>query len=263
MGTFKDSLKKWFYTNNSQAASSDARIPLLTATGDPKGSDTIANLRTVLLEGRVLNSLYDGIFIMYHRKSDDYPLMVKPHKWTSLQNSGEIADGVVVVEGGKILVVAPTESTSKLTWSSAAISGGGTTTTDRVTAMNDWNGKANTAATIGASKADAITNTAQYAPGYCNLYSRANANNKGLTAGKWWLPSLGEMFMIYTNMTKINYALSLITGATQLVEDWYWTSTESSATNAWYLNLYDGYAYYWATKASNTLRVRAVSAFIF
>ena len=199
---------------------------------------------------------------MYHRKSDDYPLMVKPHKWTSLQNSGEIADGVVVVEGGKILVVAPTESTSKLTWSSAAISGGGTTTTDRVTAMNDWNGKANTAATIKASKADAITNTTQYAPGYCNLYSRANANGKGLTADKWWLPSLGEMFMIYANMTKINYALSLITGATQLVEDWYWTSTESSATSAWYLNLYDGTTGSWSTKASSARRVRAVSAFI-
>ena len=171
-------------------------------------------------------------------------------------------DGVVVVEGGKILVVAPTESTSNLTWSSAAISGGGTTTTGRVTAMNDWNGKANTAATIKASKADAITNTAQYAPGYCNLYSRANANGKGLTAGKWWLPSLGEMFMIYANMTKINYALSLITGATQLVEDWYWTSTECSAAGAWYLGLYDGLTNYWGTKASTTGRVRAVSTFI-
>lgn len=237
------------------------KIPLT----DENGKVTIislANLKTALLAGMNLNGLYDGIFIMYHRKSDNYPLMVKPHKWTSLQNGGEIADGVVVVEGGKILVVAPTESTSKLTWSSAAISGGGTTTGDRVTAMSDWNGKANTAAAIKASKADAITNTAQYAPGYCNLYSRANANGEGLTAGKWWLPSLGEMFMIYANMTKINYALSLITGATQLVEDWYWTSSENSATNAWGLSLNDGFTYGWYSKASGTSRVRAVSAFI-
>lgn len=209
-----------------------------------------------------VGQLHDGVFIMFHRKSDNYSLMVKPHKWTSLQNSGEIADGVVVVEGGKILVVAPTESTSKLTWSSAAISGGGTTTTDRVTAMNDWNGKANTAATIKASEANAITDTARYAPGYCNLYSRANANGKGLTAGRWWLPSLGEMFMIFANMTKINYALSLIAKATQLAEDWYWTSTEFSATYAWGLGLNDGYAYIWSPKASITSRVRAVSAFI-
>lgn len=83
-----------------------------------------------------------------------------------------------------------------------------------------------------------------------------------MTAGKWWLPSLGEMFMIYANMAKINYALSLITGATQLVEDWYWTSTEFSATYAWFLGLYDGGTGYWGTKASGTSRVRAVSAFI-
>lgn len=239
----------------------DQKFPV-TDTNGKVTLISLANLKAALMAGMNPDSINDGIFIMFHRNSDDFQLMVKPYKWPSYQNSGEIADGVVVVEGGKILVVAPTESTSKLTWSSAAISGGGTTTTDRVTAMNDWNGKANTAATIKASKADAITNTAQYAPGYCNLYSRANANGKGLTAGKWWLPSLGEMFMIYANMTKINYALSLITGATQLVEDWYWTSTEYSATSAWNLNLIDGYTYGWSTKASNTGRVRAVSAFI-
>lgn len=241
--------------------STDQKFPITDANGKVT-LISLANLKTALLAGMNLNGLYDGIFIMYHRKSDDYPLMVKPHKWTNLQNNGEIADGVVVVEGGKILVVAPTESTSKLTWSSAAISGGGTTTTDRVTAMNDWNGKASTAKIIAASKSDAITNTAQYAPGYCNLYSRANANGKGLTAGKWWLPSLGEMFMIYANMTKINYALSLINGATQLVEDWYWTSTELSAAYAWRLYLSVGNTSGWFAKASDTGRFRAVSAFI-
>ena len=222
---------------------------------------TLATIKAAILDGASLNAMYDGVFIMYHRKSDDFPLMVKPHKWTSIQSSGEIADGVVVVEGGKCLVVAPTESASKLTWSSAAISGGGTTTSDRVTAINDWNGKTNTAQQIAHSTSSAVTNTASYAPGFCNLYSRANANGKGLTAGKWWLPSLGEMMIIYANMTKINYALSLINGATQLVEDAYWTSTEGSATGAWRLNLDNGYAGN-LTKASNTWRVRAVSAFI-
>ena len=217
----------------------------------------LANLKTAIFGSMNVNAIEDGIFIMYHRKSDDYPLMVKPHKWASIQSGGEVADGVVVVEGGKILVVAPTESATKLTWSSAAVSGGGTTTSDRVTAMNDWNGKTNTAAQIAHAEASG----AGYAPGFCANYSRANANGHGLTAGKWWLPSLGEMMMIYANMTKINYALSLINGATQLSEDWYWTSTESSATHAWILYLNTGNADYY-TKASTTLRVRAVSAFI-
>lgn len=253
--------KKLSGQNTVTTINNDQKFPITDANGKVT-LVSLATLKAAVLAGMNLNGLYDGIFIMYHRKSDDYPLMVKPHKWTNLQNSGEIADGVVVVEGGKILVVAPTESTSKLTWSSAATSGGGTTTTDRVTAMNDWNGKASTAKIIAASTASAVTNTAQYAPGYCNLYSRANANGKGLTAGKWWLPSLGEMFMIYANMTKINYALSLISGATQLVGDWYWTSTEASATYAWYLSLGGGNTGGWNAKASNAGRVRAVSAFI-
>jgi len=236
------------------------KFPITDANGNVT-LVTLATIKNAIMDGASLNTMYDGVFIMYHRNSDNFPLMVKPHKWTSIQSSGEIADGVVIVEGGKCLVVAPTESATKLTWSSAAISGGGTTTSDRVTAINDWNGKANTTAQINASTSSAVTNTASYAPGFCNLYSRTNANSQGLTAGKWWLPSLGEMMMIYANMTKINYALSLINGATQLQEDAYWTSTEGSAAYAWTLHLGSGGALYY-TKASYTLRVRAVSAFI-
>ena len=218
---------------------------------------TLATLKAALNDGVDQNVQMDGVFIMTHRKSDDYPIMYKPHKWTAQQSAGEVADGVVIVEGGKILVVAPTETA--LTWSSAAVSGGGTTTSDRVTAMNDWNGKTNTAAQI--THAECSSNA--YAPGFCHEYSRVNANGNGMTAGKWWLPSLGEMMMIYANMTKVNYALSLISGATQLQETWYWTSTEYSASYAWLLYLSDGYVDYSGAKASGTYRVRPVSAFLY
>lgn len=230
-------------------------IPLTDANGNVT-KITLANLKAAIMAGMDLDAVNDGVFIMFHRNSDNYPLMVKPHKWTSYQSSGEIAEGVVVVEGGKILVVAPTEST--LYWSSAAVSGGGKTTTDRLTALDDWTGKANTAAQVTHAECSG----AAYAPGYCNQYSRVNANGKGLTAGRWWLPSLGELMMIYANMCKINYALSLIEGATQLAETWYWSSTEYSATYAWGLGLNYGGASY-GTKASNQGRVRAVSAFLY
>ena len=230
-------------------------IPLSDGSGNVT-KISLENLKTALLAGIDLNSINDGVFIMFHRNSDNYPLMVKPHKWTSYQNSGEIAEGVVVVEGGKILVVAPTETS--LYWSSAAVSGGGKTTTDRLTALDDWTGKANTAAQITHTECSG----ASYAPGFCAQYSRVNANGKGLTAGRWWLPSLGELMMIYANMRKINYALSLIEGATQLAETWYWSSTEYSAANAWGLYLGDGGAYL-TTKATFQGRVRAVSAFLY
>lgn len=204
----------------------------------------------------IFDSLSEGVFIMFHRNSDNYPLAVKPSKWAAYQNSGEIADGVLVVNGGKMLVVAPTEEV--LYWSSAAVSAGGKTTTDRLTALDDWTGKTSTAAQV----THAECNTASYAPGYCNLYSRVNANGQGLTAGRWWLPSLGELMMIYANMGKINYALSLINGATQLNETLYWSSTEYNANNAWRLYLSIGYTDGSLAKATYQCRVRAVSAFL-
>ena len=230
-------------------------IPLTDGSGNTT-KVSLANLKAALLAGINLNSINDGVFIMFHRNSDNYPLMVKPDKWPSYQSSGEIAEGVVVVEGGKILVVSPTETAVK--WSSAAVSGGGVTTSDRVTAMNDWAGKANTASQIKHTECS----SASYAPGFCAAYSRVNANGQGLTAGKWWLPSLGELFCIYANMRKINYALSLIEGATQLAETWYWSSTECSAAGAWHLYLGNGYAY-GSAKAATTLGVRPVSAFLY
>ncbi|AVM53321.1 uncharacterized protein DUF1566 [Bacteroides zoogleoformans] len=197
----------------------------------------------------------DGVFIMFHRKSDDSQLMVKPNKWTSYQNGGEIAEGVVVVDGGKILVVAPTEAS--LYWSGASVSAGGKTTTDRLTALDDWAGKANTAAQITHAECQGVG----YAPGYCAQYSRINANGQGLTAGHWWLPSLGELMMIYANMRKINYALSLINGATPLAETWYWSSTEHSKIYAWYLHFNYGYLF-GNLKATTQGGVRPVSTFI-
>ena len=232
------------------------KFPMADANGNVT-MISLGNLKAALMGGLDLDAMEDGVFIMTHRKSDNYPVMYKPHKWTAQQNAGEVALGVVVVEGGHVLVVAPTESTTGLNWSSAAVSGGGTTTGDRITSMNDWNGNDNTDAQITHSEASGTG----YAPGFCHAYSRVNANGNGLTAGKWWLPSMGEMMMIYANMKKINYALSLIAGATQLSEVGYWTSTEYSAPNAWRLGLNDG-TMNGNTKATSSLRVRPVSAFL-
>ena len=219
---------------------------------------------------RDIGQLYDGVFIMFHRKTDNYPLAVRVSSWESLQSSGEIADGVLLVEGGRHLVIAPTEGTDKK-WSSKPVSpsdtsgsvqiSGVTTIDDRMTALNDFAGRANTTAIINGSTSGNVTNTEAYAAGFCNKYARVNANGKGLTAGRWWLPSLAELVMIWANFDKINYALSKISGATQLQSTWYWSSTQISATNAWNLNLGGGYVnnHY----KFNQLRVRPVSAFLY
>lgn len=91
---------------------------------------------------------------------------------------------------------------------------------------------------------------------------RSILNPKIKLADDWYIPSLGELYRIFINKKAINAALEFAEGD-KLQDRWYWTSTEGSATNAWYLYLSDGIADYWNTKASSTLRVRAVSAFIF
>ena len=91
---------------------------------------------------------------------------------------------------------------------------------------------------------------------------RSILNPKIKLADDWYIPSLGELYRIFINKKAINAALEFAKGD-KLQDRWYWTSTEFSATNAWYLSLYDGYTGSWYTKASTTLRVRAVSAFIF
>lgn len=216
-----------------------------------------------------IGQLYDGVFIMFHRKSDNFPLAVRVSSWASYQNSGEIADGVLLVEGGRHLVIAPTEA-SPFKWSSKPVSSsdpsgsvqisGVTTTKDRITTMNDFAGRDNTTAIINGSTSSNVTNTEDYAAGFCNRYSRTNANGYGLTAGKWWLASLGEMEMICANFDKINYALSKISGASQLESYWYWSSTQYSDSHAWYLNMIDNRISYnsKSTKAS----VRPVSDYL-
>lgn len=216
-----------------------------------------------------IGQLYDGVFIMFHRKSDNYPLAVRVGSWASYQTSGEVAEGVLLVEGGRHLVIAPTEASS-VKWSSKPASSsdtsgsvqisGVTTTGDRITALNDFAGRANTTAIINGSTSSNVTNTEDYAAGFCNRYSRTNANGNGLTAGRWWLPSMAEMVMIWANFDKINYALSKISGASQLQSTWYWCSTQFSATYAWYLYLLDGYVY--GSYKFSQLRVRPVSAFL-
>ena len=122
------------------------------------------------------------------------------------------------------------------------------------------------------SAKDTTTNGVYY-PNYIDALSDLNGQQNtehlkeiGLNSrihldGGWHIPSLGEMYFILLNLKAINQALEYA-GKSPLKDDWYWTSTEASATDAWYLYLFNGYAYSGTTKASYQRYVRAVSAFI-
>ena len=75
-----------------------------------------------------------------------------------------------------------------------------------------------------------------------------------------YIPSLGELYLIYLYKYDINEALSYVYGK-QIADDWYWSSTENSATRAWGLN-FGGGAQGGNHKSAGQYRVRPVSAFI-
>ena len=233
----------------------------LLATENATGKSyrmSAANLKSEL--GSIsIDDVMDNVFIMCHRYTsadpDSNPICYKPSEWAVQEAAGDVATGVLLIDGGRKLVIAPQEKTS--TWSTCQLECG-TKQADRLLAQELYNGKENCAKiltnTTLAAEGDAS------AVGWCNAYERINAGGKGLKAGAWWLPSLGELYLIFANFTKINYALSKISGATLLSKTAYWSCTEHSAASAWYLN-FSGGIQYGNLKSAGQLRVRPVSAF--
>lgn len=216
-------------------------------------------------ESRLLDKWTDGCFVMYHKLSDNVSRCASASAWTQLQSDGEVADGVLVSAGSRHIVVAPTGSATTLKWSSAYKGVQPSKyITDRKLCFGDFDGQSRTAAIV-ADETIGGDGTG-YAPGFCNAYSRSNgmtytgdAANYGMKAGRWWLPSFGELWMMFANKQKINTCLSLITGATTLTGS-HWSSTEYSQYGAWGLYLTTGSMYH-HDKTYYSYSVRAVSAF--
>ena len=182
-----------------------------------------------------IDDVMDNVFIMCHRSPDGYPVCYRPSEWAAQEAAGNVATGVLLIDGGRKLVIAPQEKTS--TWSTCQVVCG-TDSSDRLAVQELYNGKENCVKiltnTTLAAEGDAS------AVGWCNAYERINAGGKGLKAGAWWLPSVGELYLMFANFTKINYALSKISGATLLAKAAYWSCTEYSAQGAWGLYFTSG-----------------------
>ncbi|HAT1811100.1 TPA: DUF1566 domain-containing protein [Legionella pneumophila] len=76
--------------------------------------------------------------------------------------------------------------------------------------------------------------------------------NQSVCYGGWYLPSAFELQLMHTNLQKGNRA--------SFVPDFYWTSTEATASNAWLINFSTGELSA-SDKASTMGRVRAVARF--
>ena len=91
--------------------------------------------------------------------------------------------------------------------------------------LNDFSGKANTAAWV-SYYGSSVTN---YAPGYCYNYTTA-----GTSKGQWYLPAAGELYAsIATNYSAVNNGIKAAGGTQLLLGAYYWSSSEYSDTSAW------------------------------
>ena len=178
-------------------------------------------------ESKPTTELADGIYLMYGKTAVPYT------GYEVSKDGKEGCTGIGVKFGGKSLVVVLNDISDddiELTTKQ----GGTRFITDYHQAAEDMDGKAAT---------DDIRDIL----------------NIGI-ADDEYIPSLGELYFMLAHFTRINAALEAV-GGEPLRNDWYWSSTQYSAANAWGLYLSNGYANY-GTKAANQIRVRPVSAFL-
>lgn len=178
-------------------------------------------------ESKPTTELADGIYLMYGKTAVPYT------GYEVSKDGKEGCTGIGVKFGGKSLVVVLNDISDddiELTTKQ----GGTRFITDYHQAAEDMDGKAAT---------DDIRDIL----------------NMGISDDEY-IPSLGELYFMLAHFTRINAALKAV-GGEPLRNDWYWSSTQYSATYAWALRLSSGFAN-GSTKAAYQRRVRPVSAFL-
>ncbi|MBR4535160.1 MAG: hypothetical protein IKO62_00705 [Bacteroidales bacterium] len=106
--------------------------------------------------------------------------------------------------------------------------------------------------------------------GYTNtsIIRNFQNNNNQYAAGVvdfthgWYLPSISQLSMLFSKLPLVSTGL-IAAGGNVLAYDWYWSSTENSATDAWRVDFgvsdYSGYFNYTSKNTMN--RVRAIREF--
>ena len=187
--------------------------------------------------------LEDGVYILHET------LGVRGVEgWNPKFNKGVV--GVLVVEDEHQLVVALEDAPENLTWSEERklVNQPIKNTTD---AKSDFNGEEY------CRNLNSPDFPAAY---YCSNYKKGNRS--------WYLPSSGELWLIYRHLEEVQTALSIV-GGKKFVTEWdefapcYWSSTEYSAVYAWGLYLIDGSLGNGYSKVSSRYinKVRPVSNF--
>lgn len=138
------------------------------------------------------------------------------------------------------LIVALTDQSTSQAWSNVSSTEIGTS------AQSSWDGLSNSNSIVGQGG-----HTSSAAKLCLDLVSGEQSD--------WYLPSIQELNMLWNNYYTVARVLSQIPGATQLSNDYYWSSSESHYSFAWYFTFNYGSSSYYVKYG--TAYVRAVRAF--
>ena len=168
--------------------------------------------------------------------------------WNPKNNDGVI--GILLVEDDHKIVVATEDAPEDLPWSNE-YELVNEPIKKKEDAESDFNGE------YYCRKLDSPDFPSAY---YCKTYNKGNRD--------WYLPSYGELWLIYNHLEEIQNALETVGGqkfVTTFDDDVpvYWSSSEHSATGAWYLDLHNGHLTYWGGKVNISSKVRPISKFNF
>lgn len=190
----------------------------------------------------------DGCFVAYHNDWEDEPRIAPYWEWPDIEaNTIERGDpalaiGVLVdIPHHEPFVVMAKETSVQWCRKEDNIFAGPEVYDDEGFVFFD--GRTNTATILAKLGDKRIFSAASYCNNYTDfIEDEENGLLCGLQhVGTCWMPSFGEAWAIRSHKDAINRCLSVIKGA-DLIQDWsYWTSSEKSATEAFTVNMGDGF----------------------
>ena len=252
MGLITDQLKALFTnsSNNNPVAASGARVPILNSQNAVVGSDSVENVAAQLAKKGVGGAVRLGSNVFIATVEDNFYRFYLPENYSMSKNN--VAVGVLVRDGDNHIIIAKDYAPTTLKWANSNVDGG-TAKLGRTDAWKDHDGRAKTATVVATLGENAP------AAKFCADYYPANIaeDNAYYGKGRWWMPAVGDLWMMYAHFNEINYALSLING-TLLVQDAHWSITEFNATTAWHVSFSNGF--FINGKGSNPRWIRPVSA---
>ena len=171
----------------------------------------------------------NGVFACIYKDNQIYAVESSVYTADKASFTDYLMGVAVVTAATRIVIGATLVDNSQKRWDYDGTGGlisGVTTTTSSSSAQSDYKGKFNSAAAIAALGSDAE------AAGECE-------DNTFLNGDTGYLPSAGQMTVIWSNKTAIGNLLTAM-GGKALSTGYYWTSTQYNSSNAWRLYMSKG-----------------------